>query len=172
MPVILPFIPLIAAGIGAAGTGLAIDQALNQPSAPKVSTTPPPLTSTQNASQTAAVGQQLPTLQSLTGGSLSPEYYAQYGGTQAGVGNDPRATGNIQDAVSQFFGLAAPGATGLNPTANSPAGGPGITSLTQPQTSAGGGAPDLMNLLRGNGTGNWIQSVLNGNNFSGLQQGG
>lgn len=32
MPAILPFIPLIAAGVGAAGVGLSIDQMVNQPS--------------------------------------------------------------------------------------------------------------------------------------------
>ena len=36
-----------------------------------------------------AVGQALPNLQSLTGGSLSPEYASSFGALQSGLGNDP-----------------------------------------------------------------------------------
>ena len=163
MPPLLPFVPLIAAGIGAAGTGLSIDEAINAPSAPKISATPPPLTGPQNAQTTAAVGQQLPTLQSLTGGSLSPEYASQFGATQGGAANNPQATGDIQAAINQYYGLTSPGQTGLNPTGSTPnSGTPGILDiLSKPPGSTG--QPG------GNGIQNWVQRQLNGNQFQGLQ---
>jgi hypothetical protein len=169
---------IASASVGAAGVGLSIDQAVNAPGTPKISGTPSPLTGQQNAQQASAVGQQLPNLQSLTGGSLNPEYSAQFGATQAGVGNDPRATGNIQEAINQYFGLTAPGQTGLTPSGSGPSGGPGITSLTgsQPPSPAtiGGGGGGIMDLLKGGGGAGiqgWIQQQLQGNNFQGLQQG-
>lgn len=153
-------VPLIAAiaTIAAAGTstGLAIDSALNQPGTPKPpSGLPTPLTSSQNSAQTAAVGRQLPTLQSLTGGSVSPEYAAQFGSTQAGTANDPQATGNIQAAINSFFGLAAPGSSGL--TAPSGGGSPGgagildILSKGKPPATSGPGGTDFVDSLLGGG---------------------
>jgi hypothetical protein len=136
-----------------------------------------PLTTAQNTGQAAAVTQQLPTLQSLTGGSLSPEYAASVGAVNSGVGNSPQSTGNIQSAINNYFGLTAPGDTGLNPAASGVTGGPGITSFTgsnSPPSTGGSAAPDIMSLLRsgsGNGMGAWVKSVLDGNQFSGLQQG-
>ena len=172
---------VIAAIIGAAVTateiGLQASGALT-PNSPKVSTAPQPLTAQQNAQQTAAVGQQLPNLQSLTGGSLSPEYAAQFGAVNAGVANSPQSTGNIQEAINQFFGLTAPGSTGLTPSAGGASGGPGITSLTgTPAPSPaipgiGGGGSDIMSLLKGgggSGIGDWVQKALSGNDFRGLQ---
>ncbi len=163
----MPFTIGLAAAlatIAAAGTstGLAIDSALNQPGAPKPpSAVPSPLTSTQNASQTAAVSQQLPTLQALTGGSVSPEYAASFGATQSGVANDPRATGNIQEAVNQYFGLSAPGSAGLTASGTT-GGGPGILDLLTKgkgptsATSTGGGETDL------------VSSLLRSDDFKGL----
>jgi hypothetical protein len=178
MPMLAPAV--IAAIIGATATGVGTAANLweqgNQANPKFANPTATPLTSTQNAGQTAAVSQQLPNIQALTGGSLSPEYYASIGGTNAGLGNSPQSTGNIQQAISQYFGLSAPGDTGLTPTGSGPSGGPGITSLTgSAPPSTGSGSPDIMSLLRGsggsggNGVGNWIQSVLNNNQFSGLQ---
>jgi hypothetical protein len=170
MPPIVPFIPLIVAGIGAATTGVSLAETLgNEPGTPKISTTPTPLTSTQNASQTAAVGQQLPNLQSLTGGSLSPEYFAQFGQNQAGLGNNVQATGNVQSAINQLFGFSAPGQTGLTPT---------TTSGSTPATTGGGsGLPGILDILQKGGSGSpvasgglpsWVQQAINGNSFQGL----
>jgi hypothetical protein len=161
-------VPLIAAiaTIAAAGTstGLAIDSALNQPGAPKPpSATPTPLTSSQNASTTSAVGQQLPNLQSLTGGSVSPEYFSQFGATQTGNANNPQASGDVQSAINSFFGIAAPGSSGLTtPSGGTSAGGPGIldmlTKASTPSPASGGStsSPDFVN------------SLLNSDSFKGL----
>jgi hypothetical protein len=156
------------AAIAGAGTsvGLGIDSALNQPGKPPApTTTPTPLTTTQNAGQTASVANALPTLQSLTGGSVSPEYTAQFGATQAGLQNDPQSTGNVQAAVNQFFGLTAPGSSGLTPSATG--GGTDILSLLSkaaPQTPqapspSGGGGNDI------------VSQLLSGQDFKGLQLG-
>jgi hypothetical protein len=161
---------LIAAGVGATVGGLEM-AGVGQPSTPKASdpTKLTPLTAGQNASQTATVGQQLPNLQSLTGGSLSPEYAAQFGALQSGLGNDPQASGNIQSAINQFFGLNAPGQTGLTPssTATTPGGGSGILDLLKMPGSGGGGS-GTPGMSGGGGYGSWIQQQLQGNNFQGL----
>jgi hypothetical protein len=136
----------------------------NQPSTPKPSAVPPPLTPQGNQQQTAAVGQQLPDLQALTGGSLSPEYAASFGATQSGLSNDPRATGNIQNAINNFFGISAPGQTGLTTnTLSAPSGGPGILDLLR--TSGTGTASPLS---AGGGIPAWIQQALSSNDFKGL----
>jgi hypothetical protein len=166
---------IASAGLGASELGMSL-AGVGKPDTPKASTTPSPLTAQQNSQQQAAVGQQLPTLQSMTGGSLSPEYAAQFGATQAGVGNDPRATGNIQEAINKYFGLSAPGDTGITPSGTGPSGSPGITSLTggAPQGGAGiGGGGGIMDILRNSGGGGgiqgWIQQQLQNNSFQGLQ---
>lgn len=170
MPAIAGIIPLITASLAAVGTGVSIDEALNAPSAPKISTTPTPLTSTQNAGQTAAVSQQLPTLQTLTGGSLSPEYYSQFGGQAAGVANNPQATGNIQSAINQLFGFSSPGQTGLTPATST-----GTTPATQ---GGGSGLPGILDLLQKPSGGSsplasggpaWLSQALNNNPYQGLQ---
>jgi len=122
MPPVIPFIiPLVIAGATAAET---IYSAVNQPGQPKaIDPTKQPLTAAQNRQEQSAVSQALPDLQSLTGGSLSPEYAAQFGALQSGLGNDPKAAGNVQAAINQFFGLAAPGKMGLSPESASTGGG-------------------------------------------------
>lgn len=154
MPQVLPII-LEIAGIAAAGTqiGTSIYGMTHQSGAPKIPTGPTPQTGPQNEAQRAAVSATLPTLQSLTGGSLSPEYAAQYGGGQAGLGNNPAAAGNIQAAINSFFGLAAPSTTGLTPTTTSTTGGGGTSTIDLlnravasrgPTTGGGGGIVDSM----------------------------
>jgi hypothetical protein len=134
---------IIGAGTAAGGT---IYSAVNAPSGPpKPSTTLTPLTGTQNQAQTASVANALPTLQSLTGGSLSPEYAAQFGATQSGLANDPQAPGNIQAAINSFFGLTAPGNSGLTPSSSS--GGSDILSLLSNATP--GATPSLTGATTG-----------------------
>lgn len=150
MPFIIPFIPLIAAGV-TAGTSLGLTLS-NQPSAPQVPTapiTPPAQTDTTNTAQKAAVASSLPNLQSLTGGSLSPEYASQWAGLNTGLGNNPQAGGNVQSAINQFFGFGAPNTSSLStagPTGNS------ITDLLSrtgaTSTPAGGGGGLLDSLLQ------------------------
>lgn len=158
-PVIIAAV--IGAAVSATQLGLQASGAFtpDSPKAPKPGATP--LTATQNQQQQALVGQQLPNLQSLTGGSLSPEYYAQFGGQQSGLGNDPQASGNIQAAVNQLFGISAPGTTGFTPSSS------GIT---------GGGGPGIMDLITkppGLGTGSgggssFVNDQLSGDLFKGL----
>lgn len=162
MPAIIPL------AIAAIGAGVGIEQAVNTPGSPTIPKTLPttPLTANQNAQQTAAVGQQLPNLQALTGGSLSPEYAAQFGATQSGTANNPQATGNIQAAINQYFGLTAPGDTGLTSSVTGTSGGGGILDLLRPQTPGGGGSP----APAGNAAiQNWIAQQLQSNEFRGLQ---
>lgn len=153
---------IVAAG---ATAGTTLYEASQSPGTPKPpSTAPTPLTSVQNANQSASVGQQLPTLQSLTGGSVSPEYAAQYGATQSGNAGDPQATGNIQDAINKFFGLGATGNSGLTSTAGSGvSGGGGILDLLS-KGKPPGGEPSF-----GGGGGNdFVTSLLNSDSFKGL----
>ena len=164
-PAIIPAIIMGAMDVAQVGMQLAGVGQPGRPPAPTVQ----PLTTAQNKQQQSAVGQALPDLQSLTGGSLNPEYAAQFGATQAGVANDPQATGNIQAAINQYFGLGAPGQSGLTPTS----GGGGIGAATS-------GMPGILDLLsRGGATrmpgggggqyGDWINQVVGGNQFQGLQ---
>lgn len=149
MPFIIPFIPLIAAGV-TAGTSLGLTLS-NQPgSAPQIPTgptTPQPQGTATDTAQKAAVASSLPNLQSLTGGSLSPEYASQWAGLNTGLSNNPQAGGNVQAAINQFFGFGSPGTTGLStagPTGNS------ITDLlsrvgaTSTPTGGGGGLLDSL----------------------------
>ena len=159
---------IIAAGVGGTEMGLQLSGA-GQPSTPKASTTPSPLTAAQNQNQQTAVGQSLPNLQSITGGSLSPEYAAQFGALQSGTANDPQATGNIQAAINQFFGLNAPGQSGLTSSSSAPSGGGGgiLDLLSKPTSGGTNSAPSLTGSSPG--IQGWIQQQLQGNNFTGLQ---
>ncbi len=100
---------LIGAGSAAAGTGLAIDQSLNQPSVPQSSalsspTQTGPNPQTANAIK-AAVGQAAPDIVSQTGGSVSPGYTLTLAQLLGGTGNTPGGSGSAQDAINQIFGL-------------------------------------------------------------------
>lgn len=160
MPFILPFIPLIAAGVGAAGLADTVYNQVNAPGAPAAtpaSTTPQPQTAATNTSQTVAASSALPTLQSLTGGSLSPEYASQWAGTTTGLGNNPQAAGNIQSAINQFFGLTAPGQSGLTQPGGASPGGNSITdTLTNSLISGQGGGSSL------------VSGLLNSDTFKGF----
>jgi hypothetical protein len=172
MPVAAPIVAaIITAATAATETGLQLSGALT-PDSPRPSTTPSPLTANQNKAQQAAVSQQFPNIQSLTGGSLSPEYWAQQASSNAGLNNDPQATGNVQAALNQIFqtiGLSAPGQTGLTSSAPSTTGGggtgsPGILEMLQKPSSLTTNSP----LTGGGGMQGWIQQQLQGNSFQGL----
>jgi hypothetical protein len=153
---------IIGAAVTATTTGLELS-GVGRPDSPKAPAPgPQPLTTGQNQQQQAAVSQQLPNLQSLTGGSLSPEYAAQFGALQSGVGNDPQASGNVQAAINQFFGLTAPGQTGLTSSTGTGGGNP-LADLLKTPLSGGTSPPP------GGGYGPWIQQAINGNEFRGLQ---
>lgn len=156
-PALIAVLPAIIAAAGTAAT-LGVELT-NQPGAtPPISKAPVPQSAATNQAQTAAVSNTLPTLQSLTGGSLSPEYAAQWGADQAGLNNNPQAAQNIQAAINQYFGLGAPGQTGLTPTGGT--GGNSITDLLSRLPSPGTSAP---------GGGSLVDGLLN-QNFSGFSQ--
>lgn len=161
MPMVVPIIAAVASAVSAASGIMSMIE--GPPGTPKVpDPTKQPLTAAQNKAQQAAVGQSLPDLQSLTGGSLSPEYAAQFGATQAGLGNDPKATGNVQEAINQFFGLAAPGKTGLSPESASSASTP-LTDLLKSIF------PQMAGQQQQGGMGSdWASQTLQGNDFKGL----
>jgi len=146
MPAILAapwFIPALLAAGTAATVGTQLYEASqvgggsSTPATP-TPTAPTPQTPATNQAQQAAVSSALPNLQALTGGSLSPEYASQFGATQSGLGNNPAAAGNIQAAINQFFGLSAPGNTGLSPTSS---GGGSILDLLSKATPGSTSVP-------------------------------
>ncbi len=167
MPVVgltWPIAAAIASIVGAgATTGVGLYEASQTPSQPKLPTsvTQTPLTGPQNAQTQAAVSQQLPTLQSLTGGSVSPEYAASFGATQSGNANNPQASGDVQAAINQFFGLGASGSSGLTaaPGSTSPGGNP-LTDLLSKVSIPGGGG--------GGGGSDFVSNLLSGSDFHGL----
>jgi hypothetical protein len=159
MPEVLALIPAIAS---AAGVGTSIYSLVNRPSAPKVTAAAPtPQTAATNEAQRASVSGALPTLQALTGGTLSPEYAAQYGATATGLENNPAAAGNIQAAINSFFGLAAPGTTGLTPT-SATSGGGGTSTIDLLSRASAGRTPG------GGGGGSLVDSLIAGDEFRGL----
>jgi hypothetical protein len=111
MPPIIAALPLIAAigGIASAGTTIGLDLANSGgPSTPKPvpPTGPTPAQQQADAAQkTAAVGQQLPTIEGLTSGYANPEYYGQQGALAAGVAGESGGTGAAASAVEKAFGL-------------------------------------------------------------------
>jgi hypothetical protein len=134
-------IPLLPAVFAAASTSIAGYELANQPSAPKppsVPTAPAPLTAQQSNAVKANVGGQLPNLQALTGGSLSPETSSVLAQLAAGTAGDPQTSGLTQQVINQFFGLGAPGNTGLAPSG-------GLTPSTSlPSLSSATSSPGLI----------------------------
>jgi hypothetical protein len=161
MPAVIPLlVPILTAAAAATTIGTQVYSLENQPGTPKApSTTPIPLTAAQNQNQAAAVTQGQPNLTSQVGGSVSPEYRAQWGALDTGVANDPQAAGNIIAGINQYLGLAAPGNTGLS--TSGPSGGSGIMELLSKAKLPGAGGG-------GEGGGSFVDSILSGDSFKGL----
>lgn len=158
MPMVIPIITAVAAAVSAASGIMGM---VDRPGTPKVpDPTKQPLTAAQNKQEQAAVGQALPDLQSMTGGSLSPEYAAQFGALQSGLANDPKATGNVQAAINQFFGLAAPGKTGFTPEAAASSETPFTDFLKKIMPQLSGQQPQ--------GGSDWVSQTLQNQDFKGL----
>ena len=158
-------IAAVAAIIGAStAVGGEAYSLANQPSTPKPSAVPPPLTPQGNYQQVASASSPLSNLYESVPG-INPGYAAQWTAGQSGLSNDPRATGNIQAALNQYLGLGSPGDTGVTPLGTGPSGVPGILELlSRPNTggspTTGGSNPAIAN---------WVQQALSGNSFQGLQ---
>lgn len=158
MPPLLPLLPVVAAvtsaGVGVAELGLSIANS-GGGSAPKPPTpTPTALTPAENQRQVASASQAAPNIQALTGGALSPEYWASM--LQQITGGTP---GNVQEAINQAFGLTAGGGGG--------AGGGGLT-----------GSPERFEGMFGQNKtpqlpvgGNITEQIFN-DNFQGFSGGG
>lgn len=132
----------VAAIVGAASSVAYTGYELaNQPHAPKPSTAPTPLTKGQNINQMVAAGQTLPNEQSMVGGSVSPDYTAQYAAGQTGVTGNPQAAGNVRAAINQAFGIGAPGTSGLGGTGATAGSNPIEDLIARIRENAGGGSP-------------------------------
>jgi hypothetical protein len=142
MPPLLPFVPIITALGSAAGAGVGIYEAANQPSAPKPATN---LSPTQADQAKAAVAQQVPDIVSQTGGAVSPAYTQLLAELNSGTANLPGIGGLSQDAVNQFFGLGGGGGGGGGVTGSAP-------SLTSPSPDAGAGVAGFQPSATGGGS--------------------
>jgi|SRR5208282_3464233 len=138
MAFLLPFIPLIAAGVGAAGLADTIYNQVNAPGQPAPTPqTPQPQGAALDQAQKALIGTSASNTQAATSGFASPDYTASIGATDTGLLNNPQAAGNIQAAINQLFGFGAPGQGGLTPSGSQS--GNSITDLIQRATAAQGG---------------------------------
>jgi hypothetical protein len=150
MPQIIPFIPLIIAGVG---TGVSTFEALNQPGAPKpqAQEAPKPPDQTQEKEQLAAAA---PSVQERLGGAVAPDFFAS---EVARVSGNPQDTELAKQVLSQFLGLggtpdkmgASEGTVGQGAT-----GGQNFSPFTATGPTPGAGQPNFFEgLLGGGGSG-------------------
>lgn len=153
MPFIIPFIPLIAAGVGAATTIAGIESQpssapspLQQPTAGTGTTTPiQPSTAGLTAAQKALAQQSTSNVQSSTSGFATPDYIQSLlqgaFGPSAQNGTGSGATGDIQSIVNQAFGLGSPGQSGYS--GGGSGGGAGSSATAPANGLAAGVLPAL-----------------------------
>ena len=180
MPFIVPFIPLIAAAAGLAGT---IYNQVSQPSSGDIQKQQQEQLAQQQAAQDkqrvqAAQSSIQPTMSNLQanlGGAVSPEYYAQVASTLSGFGDLSGRVG--MPLANSFFGLGSglvPG--GLDQGGQQ--GGPGTLGLGSPSFTSqianmGNGQsslpPALAQLMQqgGGGAGMQLPPGLFGGGFNG-----
>jgi hypothetical protein len=106
-------VALIPALIGAAGVGTSIYSATNTPGAPKPPVPDPAQIAADAAKkkqgQVTALSGQFPSIQSATGGSLSPEAWIQMAELLAGKAGEPGIGAAGQDLLQKLS--AGPGLT-------------------------------------------------------------
>src|SRR5574337_1232452 len=106
-------IPIISAIIGAVGVGTKLVGMFDRSSAPTVPPTQPPAPAGPSSQQIqSVVSSQLPTIQSLTGGSLSPDYLLTYAPIFGGVGGAPGLDPIVRRLLAQFLGTGGGGSAG------------------------------------------------------------
>lgn len=127
MPV-LSTLATIATIAGLAGTGISVgEQLANQPGSPK----PPSqadITKNANANkqtQLAALSQQTPNIQAATGGSLSPEAWAQLSALLSGEAGATGIGASQQDLVQKLLSGNSGGGTTISAGNNTGGGTPG-----------------------------------------------
>ena len=136
MPFIVPFIPLLAAGIGA-GTSIGLDLS-NQPSTPKPTVaTPAPAVTTPNANQTADARLVASNTQAAAPG-VSSGYLGQNISSNLGLSPDSPI---VQQIINQL-GIGGPPTSGV---------GGGTSLTTTSQGNAVGGTNPLTDFLAGQG---------------------
>jgi len=118
---LVALLPLLFSGAAAgASIGSTIYSDLNQPGMPKTPAAAPTGPTTQQAQ--AAITPQALTIESLTGGSVSPDYLASIAPVLGGVGGQPNTNAAVQAMLKQLFGSgggapgAAPGGGGGTPS--------------------------------------------------------
>lgn len=105
MPPLLALLPVV---LGLAGTGIGLGESLaNKPGTPKPVT--PSAADTAAAAdkskqtQVAALSQETPNIQAATGGSLSPEAWAQLSAILSGQAGSPGIGSSQQDLVTKLL---------------------------------------------------------------------
>lgn len=129
MPAIIPFIPLIAAGISV-GAPLAEKAIAGDPNAAaekQLQTEQTQQKAQQALTAKEAVLNQAPSIQSQVGGAVAPEYYIQEAAKETGNAGEENLS---RQALEGFLGLSGantgPSAGGSNPPTSS---SPGIFEL-------------------------------------------
>jgi hypothetical protein len=153
----MPFLPIIAAIAGLAGTGVGVGLDIADASGNKTPATPAtPATPTstgptqQQLSQLkSAISAQAPNVIGETSGLANPEYVAQMSQLLAGTSNSPGSTGQAQSVIQSLFGGAPQGPT---PAQNQPFQATGTGTQTgPPSVGAGAGLSDFVNQFMFNG---------------------
>lgn len=133
-----PLIALLPAVLALAGTGIGLGESLsNQPSSPKP-VTPSPADTAASADKTkqnqlAALGQQTPNIQAATGGSLSPDAWAQLAAILSGEAGATGIGASQQDLVTKLLTGNSGGGTvtaGNNASGGTPGTQGGLTNTT------------------------------------------
>jgi hypothetical protein len=141
---------IIAAVIGAAATATEVGVQLSgagQPSTPKQATAPTPGPTVDQAK--AAIAPQALSIESATGGSVSPDYLSTIAPIAAGVGGQPNTNNALQQVLQQIFGKggggSTPSSTGAGTAPFTPSGLPvNLSALSQTP-----GASDFLSKISG-----------------------
>lgn len=105
---------LISAGVAGTGMGLQASGALtpDTPKAPGVTTPPGP----SKSQLQAAIAPQAATIESMTGGSVSPDYLSTVAPLLAGAGGQTNTNSAMQSIIQQIFGAGGGSTGGGTPT--------------------------------------------------------
>lgn len=147
----MPIAPaVIAALIGAAATATEVGVQLSgagQPSQPKPQAAPPSGPTAQQVS--AAVAPQALSIESATGGSVSPDYLSQIAPVLAGVGGQPNTNKGVQQVLQQILG-------------NQPSGiGTGTAAAGVPKPFSPSGIPvNLAPIANTGGTSDFLSKIV------------
>lgn len=138
MPPVLAVLPIIASIASIAGTGVGLGLELsNQPSSPKP-VTPTAAQTADTANQTkqnqlASLSQQTPNIQAATGGSLSPDAWAQLSDILSGQAGSPGIGAANTDLITKLLSGNTGGSgvsAGSGAGSGTPGSSPGLTNST------------------------------------------